>query len=111
MVPRLVVGQGSVGDLVAADRDGLGDGAVAALLGGGGAHFPLRYSVAVPRIPPSIHAVVVRGADDDVVPAAYTVPPDATGIEVVDVPGEDHFDLIDPSSAAWMAVVQRLTTL
>ena len=59
----------------------------------------------------STHAVVVRGGADDIVPAMYTVPPDAPGIEVVDIPDDDHFDLIDPTSASWAAVVERLATL
>jgi len=111
VVPTLVIGQGPVGDVLAADRDGLGGGAVTALLGGRAATHPDRAAVATPRIAPSTRAVVVRGGDDDIVPAAYTVPPEAPGIEVVDVADEDHFDLIDPASASWAVVVERLATL
>jgi acetyl esterase/lipase len=111
VVPGLVIGLGPVGDLVASQRDGVGNGAVTRLLGGGPAEFPQRYSVAVPRIVSPTQAIVVRGSKDDIVPAAYTVPPTTSDVEVVDVPDEDHFILINPSSATWAVVVQRLTNL
>ena len=52
--------------------------------------------------------VAVRGADDDIVPAEFTLPPGLDGIEAIDVPDADHFDLIDPSNDAWTAVVALL---
>jgi acetyl esterase/lipase len=109
--PAMVVGLGPVGDLVAAARDGLGADAVTTLLDGDANQRPERYAVAAPRIASSTRAIVIRGGNDEVVPAAYTVPPGAAAVEALDFPGEDHFDLIDPSSGSWMAVVHRLTTL
>ena len=108
VVPAVVIGLGPVGDVLAAERDGLGGGAVTALLGGPADTYPDRAAAATPRIPRSTRAVVVRGGADDIVPARYTVPPDSSGIDVVDIPDEDHFDLIDPASASWAAVLEHL---
>jgi len=55
---------------------------------------------------------VVRGTNDDIVPAEFTVPdpsgPQPVSLRIVDVDGADHFDLIDPGHAAWQAVIDLL---
>ena len=110
LVPRLVIGQGPVGDLAEAARAGAGDGAVVALMGGSPDELPDAYAVANPRIGAEVDVVVVRGEDDDTVFPPYTVP-DADGrVRVVDVPGDDHFDLIDPASDSWAHVIDILET-
>lgn len=119
VVPHTAIGQAPVADLVRAERDGIGSGAVANLLGGGPDDVPERYAHATPRFVEGVDVVVVRGDDDDIVPAEYTLPPGATAdtlppgsadqsLTVVDVPGEDHFDLIDPKSDSWAAVIDAL---
>ena len=104
VVPRLAIGQGPVFDLVAGDERGLGGGAVTDFLGGSAGDVPERYAVASPSTTSGVALAVVRGEDDDIVPAAFTVPTPPGDVTVVDVPG-DHFTLIDPSSAAWQAVI------
>lgn len=106
--PAVVIGLGPVSDLANAERDGVGAGAVGELLGGEPDEVPERYDVATPVIAEGVRAVVVRGGDDTIVPAAYTVPDGGGDIEVVDIDGDDHFDLIDPASESWGAVLTEL---
>jgi acetyl esterase/lipase len=111
VVPRVAIGEGPVAALTAADRAGLGGGAVTDLLGGSASEFPERYAIATPSTATTARLMVVRGTRDDVVPAEFTLPPDPERVEIVDVAGADHFDLIDPASAAWAVVVAELTTM
>ncbi|GAB2926201.1 hypothetical protein GCM10027047_24090 [Rhodococcus aerolatus] len=106
---RRVVSQAGVLDLVAADRDGLGSGATAALLGGSAGQVPERYAVASPLalLPTGVPVTCVHGDADVTVPlgqsrtytAAATAAGDPATLDVV--PGADHFTLIDPTSDAW----------
>ena len=111
VMPRLAIGQGPVVDLIAADKAHLGGDATADFIGGSYKQYPDRYAIDGPAIKTSARLVVVRGALDDTVPAEFTLPKDHAGIKVVDVPGNDHFDLIDPNSSAWKAVVAELVAL
>jgi acetyl esterase/lipase len=106
VTPRVAVGLAPVADLAAADRDGVGSGAVGEFLGGGFAELPDRYAVATPAVADGVSVTVVRGSADDVVPAAYTIPPG--DVTVVDIAGDDHFDLIDPASRSWAAALSAL---
>ncbi len=106
--PRLAIGQGPVFDLTAAANAGLGSGAVTDFMGGAPVDVPERYAVATPTPTPDSRLVVVRGQDDDVVPAQFAVPALVGGVEVVDVVGADHFALIDPTTSAWAAVIELL---
>lgn len=105
--PTLAIGLGPVVDLGAADEDGLGDDAVAQLLGGHVDEFPDRYAIATPTATGGATLVVVRGTEDVIVPAEFTEAPSIEGAELIDTPG-DHFALIDPTSAAWAAVIAVL---
>lgn len=109
--PCAVVSQAGVNDLtVAAEtgRQGLGDGAVQALLGGGPDAVADRYAVADPgRLLPLASAWLgVHGHVDDTVPVSQTedfaAALSAAGgdAEAVLVEG-DHFTVIDPTSEAW----------
>jgi acetyl esterase/lipase len=105
----VAVGLGPVADLAGGAHAGLGGGAVIALLGGTPDEQPERYRVATPRTTAETPFVVVRGSADSIVPAQFTLPADGTGeIEVIDIVGDDHFDLIDPTSASWAAVISSL---
>lgn len=106
--PVRVVGQGPVADLAAAATDHVGSDAVPALLDGSIEEYPDRYAAATPVVVPGVETVVVRGTNDVVVPAAYTIPPDGGDVTVIDVEGADHFDLIDPAGDAWQAVVAAI---
>ncbi|MEU1588622.1 alpha/beta hydrolase [Micromonospora sp. NPDC005710] len=108
-----------VADLVEAYRRNLDSGAVAALLGGGPAQVPDRYAAADPRmlVPIPTRTVVVHGSDDLQVPAEmsrdFVAAASAAGSEIslVDLPGCEHFGLIDPESSAWPQVLAALRSL
>ncbi|MFC7547091.1 alpha/beta hydrolase family protein [Plantactinospora sp. GCM10030261] len=108
-----------VADLVEAHRRDLDDGAVTALLGGGPDEVPERYAAADPAltVPPPAPVVVVHGTADRQVPveisrhyvaAATTAGGDVT---LVELPGCEHFGLIDPLSEAWPRVTAALRAI
>ncbi len=105
-----VVGLAPVGDLRAAARAGLGDGATQAFLGGEPEEVPERYDAADPALrlgtAPACDIVVVHGTDDDRVPLSNSEGLVAAhpfvDLRVVD--GADHFDVIDPTSTTWSVV-------
>lgn len=108
-----------VADLAEAYRLDLDSGAVAALLGGSPAEHPERYADADPavRVPPPTPTVVVHGTLDRQVPVAlsrsYVAAARAAGsrIRLVELPGCEHFGLIDPESSAWPEVALALRSL
>ena len=109
VAPALAIGLGPVFNLVSAAEEGLGGGAVSQFFGGS-IDDASALDIATPALASTTPLVVVRGADDDIVPARFTEPAvagSADRVRYVDVPG-DHFALIDPSSAAWAAVVDLL---
>lgn len=116
--PGLVVPQAPVAALALASREGLGGGAVDALLGGAPAKVPQRYAVADPvaLVPGGVRSVLVHGTADAVVPmtqsTTYRDAAVAAGDDcrLVQVPG-GHFEHLDPTSAAWAAVKDALATL
>jgi len=108
VVPRRAIGQGPVVDLVAGADGGLGAGAVVDFLGTP-ADEPERYTIATPSGATTTQLAVVRAGDDVLVPARFTEYADGAEVEVITVPDEDHFDLIDPASASWSAVISLLT--
>ena len=107
-----VISQAGVLDLVAADREGLGSGAVAALLG-----HPAGPSDAEadPRqqLPLDVPVWCVHATDDDTVPISqsreYVAAATAAGAraELIEVAG-DHFVVIDPGHDAWRRTVEIL---
>jgi acetyl esterase/lipase len=102
----VAIGQGPVVDLAGGARAGLGGGAIVSLMGGSPDEQPDRYEIATPATPAETHIVVVRGGADSIVPAEFTLPASRAGaIEVIDIEGDDHFDLIEPTSASWAAVI------
>jgi len=113
------VALGAVVDLGTAHALDLGDGAVAALVGGGPDEVPDRYRVADPaaNLPLGVRQLLVHGSEDDVVPVSlareYAARARAAGddVELVEVPGADHFDVVDGTHSAWLAVLDRLSTL
>jgi acetyl esterase/lipase len=108
------VSQAGVLDLGAADRDGLGGGAVARMLGAA----PAAYDLVDPttQLPLDVPVWCVHGAADDVVPpsqsADYVARARAAGAaaELVEVAG-DHFVVIDPETPAWSRTVAILDAL
>ena len=116
---RLVVSLAGVCDLVRGADDGLGDGACAALLGGEPVDVPNRYAVASPAalLPLGARQVLVHGGHDDVVPPSqsrdYAASARAAGdeVELLEVDGAGHFEVIDPLHGSWQAVLERLATM
>jgi pimeloyl-ACP methyl ester carboxylesterase len=98
---------------------GLGDGAAAALMGGGPGQFPQRYRDADPAalLPLECPVRLVHGSVDDVVPAAMSRDYAAIGraagddTSTTEVPGANHLDLIDPLSPAWPQVMAAFKAL
>ena len=110
-----VVGLAAVSDLTSCARQRLGRGAAQALMGGGPRRYPERYGAADPArlLPVPVPVGLVHGADDGVVPSQMSVD-FAREAEAVAVDGAvrcevlprcGHFELIDPLSAAWPAVL------
>lgn len=113
---RAAVGQAPVADLQGAFAAGLGRGAVADLLGGGPDEVGDRYTIADPLTlaPLGVPQLLVHGRRDEIVPLAQShAYARAAGdeVELVELEGADHFDVIDPGHAAWRAVLDRLPAL
>jgi acetyl esterase/lipase len=113
-----VVAVGPVAHLRVAWERNLGDGAVRDFLGGDPEQFPGRYAAADPAgRGSSVPRVLIHGDADDIVPievsrayvesrAGDTNPP-----RLVELAGVDHFDVIDPLSAAWSVIKCELSQL
>lgn len=108
VVPRLSIGQGPVFDMAAADAERVGSGAVTDFMGGSAGDLPDEYVIATPTAAAGVPLAVVRGELDNIVPAQFAVPTPIGDVKAVDIPGEDHFDLIDPKSNSWLAVIELL---
>lgn len=108
------ISQAGVLDLIGASEQGLGGGAVEALLG----RTPSRDDAAydpVQQLPLDIPVWCVHGAGDRNVPISQSqtyVAAAAAGTtaELVEVDG-DHFTLIDPNSTAWAQTLDILNLL
>ncbi|MBX6722666.1 MAG: alpha/beta hydrolase, partial [Dactylosporangium sp.] len=75
---------------------------------------PDRYAAADPMAHPRPDAptVLVHGTDDDRVPVDLSRGYAAqTGARLVELPGVEHFGVIDPESAAWPAVLGALSEI
>jgi acetyl esterase/lipase len=109
-----VVGLAPVGDLRAAARDRLGDGAAQALLGGEPEERAEAYDGADPltrmATRPMCEVVVLHGSADDVVPVtnSRSLADARPFVDLRVLEGADHFDLVDPTSSCWPAVVDAL---
>lgn len=112
VVPRLVVGQAPVADLEAGRE--LSGGAVVDFMGGGPDQRPAEYDLADParRLPIRVPQLIVIGTDDDVVPLSVVQPYEAVagpGLDLRVFSGVDHYDVIDPDSPTWEAVMSEVS--
>jgi acetyl esterase/lipase len=114
--PRRVISLAGVADLGDAYRRWHG-GVVRDLMGGSPEEVPERYAAADPirLLPLDIPALLVHGARDETVSIAisrnYAEAARAAGgeVDLVEIEGEvGHRTHLDPRSAAWAAVVERL---
>lgn len=110
-----VISQAGVLDLRAADRDGLGSGAVARLLGHPATTADARFDPAQ-QLPLDVPVWCVHARADANVPFSQSVDyverAQAAGGEatLVEVEG-DHFTVIDPASEAWARQLAILDTI
>jgi acetyl esterase/lipase len=108
------VGLAPVADLRAAARDRLDDGADVELLGGLPEEVPDRYDAADPNIllshRPGCDVVLVHGCEDRVVPVGHSRGLVARHpfMELHELPGIEHFGVIDPVSEAWPVVLSAV---
>lgn len=115
-----VVALAPVTNLIEAAKLHLDDGAAQDLLGGDPEAAAAAYQDADPRqfIPGLVPVTVIHGDQDQRVPVemsralSESVPATRTGasFRYVELPGTDHFALIDPSSPAFPTVVRSLQT-
>lgn len=97
-----------VTDVVAAYEDDLDGGAALALLGGSPQEHPDRYAEATPG-DPGVPTVLIHGDADAQVPVAQS-----RGFghgRLIELPGVEHFALIDPESGVWSVVLDGLASL
>lgn len=88
-------------------------------MGGPPDEYPLRYADGSPRalLPFGIPQLIIHGTDDTTVPheigEAYAEAASAAGdpVELLTLPGADHFELIDPRSSEWPLILDRIRTL
>ena len=109
-----VVALAPVGNLRKAVEHGLGSGAAVDFLGGTPEQVPDVYDAADPayrmRERPAAHVVVVHGDRDEAVPVESSrgLQGRFAWLDYRELPGVDHFDVIDPLSQAWPSVVDAV---
>lgn len=115
---RGVVALAPVADLRLCYDLHLSNDAVVEFLGGTPAEIPGAYDAACPtRHPASVPRALLHGAADDIVSLSLTHAyvsareADPGGVESVVIAAAGHFDLIDPASAAWPAVLDAVVRL
>lgn len=116
---RAAVSLAGVVDLVACADANLGDGACQAFLGGSPAEVPDRYAEASPieRLPLGVPQLLVHGTVDDIVPVTqsrdYAAAARDAGddVELVELQGVGHFEVIERDHHAWREVAERLPGL
>lgn len=114
-----VVPLAAVSDLQAGYREGLGDGAVADLIGGPPDRYQERYALADPvaLLPIEVRVRLVHGSRDDRVPCAmsrdYVARAAAANddAELTELSDCGHFELIDPLTRAWAHVLADFLAL
>jgi acetyl esterase/lipase len=117
--PALVVAVAAVADLVEASRRGLvgGEDIAARFLGGTPETVADRYAVASPleRLPLGVPQLVVQGSRDyitDLRDLARRYVDRATRagdpVELLELDGAEHLEVVDASTAAWTAIAERI---
>ena len=114
-----VVGQAGVADLTEGWRRKLSSDVIAELLGGTPNTVPERYAAADPALllPLGLPQALVHGQADDIVPIAISRDYAAAAARAGDpahfrvVPGADHFDIINPTTTAWAAIIEELRAI
>lgn len=111
-----VISQAGVVDLAGAYRADLGDGAVAALMGGGPDRAPYHRTDPSLQLPLEVPVWCVHAPDDPIVPFSqsrdYVAAARRAGgrAELVEVEG-GHFKVIEVETSAWASVVAVLDSI
>ncbi len=118
-VVRRIVALAPVSDVFYAARAGMGSNAAQDLLGGEPDDVPAAYADAdtVRLLPGSVPVTLIQGDADKQVTVAMNRQLAATasagragaGFDYVELPGVDHFALIDPLSDAWPTVLRAFS--
>ncbi|QRK11954.1 alpha/beta hydrolase [Archangium violaceum] len=116
---RGAVSLAGVADLERAAALRLGDGIVESFLGGSPEQVPERYALASPAalLPLGVKQVLVHGTEDTTVPfsisTGYHARASALGdfVQLVSLPGAEHFEVIDPRAQEWPRVLEAVASL
>jgi dipeptidyl aminopeptidase/acylaminoacyl peptidase len=116
LVPARAISLAGVVDLVMAWQLHLSTDAVVDLLGGTPHAVPERYATTSPAalLPLGVPQVLFHGTADVDVPIevsrAYTKAAQAANdpVTYIELPGVDHFDVINPRSGAWERIIEAL---
>lgn len=111
-----IVALAPLSDLVRGHAAQLGAGAIDAFLGGSPEQVAAAYVDASPaaHLPLGVRQVLIHGEHDDMVPIAlteeYVHRARALGdaVELVTLPGADHYCVVNPHSAEWPVVMHHL---
>jgi acetyl esterase/lipase len=113
-----VASLGGVASLRLAWEMGLGNHAVREFLGAGPTEAPDLYRAADPEgRPAAVSRVLIHGTADDRVPIELSREylrlrqGDPGPVKLVELPGGDHFDVVDPQSRFWEVVLGELMGL
>lgn len=94
-----------VTDLARAARDGIGANAAVEFAG----PEPPAHADPMRRLPLDVPVLLAHGTEDDRVPVDYSRAfAEAAGADLLELPGAGHFEVIDPRTPQWAAVVDRL---
>ncbi|MDH3307320.1 MAG: type II 3-dehydroquinate dehydratase [Acidimicrobiia bacterium] len=111
--PRVAVGLAAISDLHAAAD--VGDGAVGAFLADAPSHADLYRSASpIEAVPFGIPTVLVHGDADEAVPVdlsrsfAEAARHGGDSVELIELAGVGHMELIDPTHPAWIATREAL---
>jgi hypothetical protein len=113
--PAGIVALAPMADLREGCELNLGNGAVVEFLGGTPETVPERYEDADPtRNGSSVRRCLIHGDLDNAVPLTMSesfVKARCGNAVLITIKGANHFDLIDPESAAWQVVKDRVISL
>jgi acetyl esterase/lipase len=102
---RGVIAFGAVCNPCRAFHLNLGSGAAAEFFGGSPTQFPDRYAMAAPVCP----TLLIHGTNDEVVPVEMAR--EFVGARLIEIAGADHFDPIDPETAAFQETLTAIERL
>lgn len=111
-----VVALAPVSDLVAGHALGLGGGVIESFMGAGPEAAAAAYAVASPaaRLPLGVRQVLLHGENDEEVPLSLSrgyvqhARDRGDDVQLVVLPGGDHYCVIDPRSKEWSQVVAHV---